>query len=70
MWCKVSLVKFKHAASIPHEDMNVIGAIVGIFESFFSHLVFEAEICFKCFLELEIAKIWKKIKFFEIYEKL
>ena len=69
MWCKVSLVKFNHAWSIPHEDMNVIGAIVGIFQSFFSHSVFETEIWFKWFLELEIAKIWKKFKFFEIYVK-
>ena len=37
-WCKVSLVKFNHASSIPHEDMNVIGAIVGISHIFFHTL--------------------------------
>ena len=70
MWFKVSLVKFNHASSIPHEDMNVIGAIVGIFQSFFSQLVFQAEICFKHYLMLEIAKSWKKITFYEIYVKV
>ena len=65
MWCNDSLVKFKHAWSIPHEDMKVVGAIVGIFESFISHFGFEADICVKQFLELEITKTWKKSNFIE-----